>query len=99
MPSDRASIEALKNMLEEIDLLISTTVPLPESRTSAARDLLRSAMALADDLLKEQRSNPAAIMGHKGGSVTSQRHGPEHFRQMAEKRKTHGGGRPRKQAQ
>jgi hypothetical protein len=35
-------------------------------------------------------------MGRKGGSTTARRHGPEHYRQMAAKRKTHGGGRPRK---
>jgi hypothetical protein len=39
---------------------------------------------------------PAAVLGHKGGSTTAQRHGAEHYRQMAAARKTLGGGRPRK---
>jgi hypothetical protein len=39
------------------------------------------------------------MLGHKGGSTTSQRHGIEHYRMMAAARKTHAGGRPRKQAE
>ena len=39
---------------------------------------------------------PAALMGHEGGSVTAKRFGPDHFRQLAAKRKTRGGGRPPK---
>jgi hypothetical protein len=50
--SNRASVEALKNMLSEIDLIISTTVPLPENRTERCRELLASCLALADDLAK-----------------------------------------------
>jgi hypothetical protein len=33
MPSDRASLQALKNLLTETDLLIAATDPLPENRT------------------------------------------------------------------
>ena len=36
--SNRSSVEALKNMLSEIDLIISTTVPLPENRTERCRN-------------------------------------------------------------
>ncbi len=53
MPCDRSSLEALKNIIDQIDLLISTTIPLPENRTARCQELLRAATALADDLLKQ----------------------------------------------
>jgi hypothetical protein len=48
--SDQASIEALKNILAQLQLLISTSTPLPENRTARCLELLRAATALADDL-------------------------------------------------
>src|ERR1017187_2475747 len=96
--SNRASLEALKNMLSETDLLLSTTTPLPENRTPRCRELLSDALALADDLLKQGQVAPAVAMGHKGGSTTARRHGAEHYRMMSAARKTHSGGRPRKEA-
>jgi len=94
--SIRASVKALKNMLSEVDLILSTTEPLPENRTARSRELLSA--ALADDLLKQERVKPAAVLGHKGGSATSHRHGPEHYRMMSASRKIRAGGRPRKSA-
>jgi hypothetical protein len=44
------SIQALKNLISETDLLLSTTIPLRENRTSRCRELLRVALALTDDL-------------------------------------------------
>jgi hypothetical protein len=96
--SNRASIEALKNMLSEVDLILSTTDPLPENRTPRCRELLTAALALTDDLTKQGGESPSVALGHKGGSTTSQRHGTEHYRMMSASRKVHGGGRPRKQA-
>jgi|SRR5436305_6384519 len=93
MPSDRGSIEALRNMLEEADLLLETTEPLPENRTPRCRELLRAALALIDDLANSNES-PAAVLGSKGGSATARKLGSEHFRQLAAKRKTRAGGRP-----
>ena len=84
-------------MAEETELLISTTITLPENRTPAALDLLKSSMRLMDDMLK-QSPKPAAILGHKGGSSTARKLGTEHYRRMAAARKTRLGGRPRKQA-
>jgi hypothetical protein len=52
MPSDRQSLQALKNIIEQIELLISTTGPLPENRTPRCQELLRAARALTDDLLR-----------------------------------------------
>ena len=96
--SNRASLEALKNLISETDLILSTTTPLPENRTPRCRELLSAALALTDDLLKQGNVAPAVPLGHKGGSTTSRRHGLEHYRMMAATRKVHGGGRPRKQA-
>jgi hypothetical protein len=97
MPSDRVCVQALKNLLTETDLLISTTEPLPENRTPRSLELLRAALALTDDLLKQTGSSAAAIMGHKGGTATAASRGPEYFRQLAAKRQTRAGGRPKKQ--
>ena len=93
------SIEAIKNMLAEVDLILSTTTPLPENRTPRCRELLGASLALADDLQKQDQESPAVSLGHKGGSATARRHGSEHYRQMAAARKTLGGGRPRKKSQ
>jgi hypothetical protein len=92
---DRGSLEALHNMLEEVDLLIETTEPLPEGRTPRCRELLRAALALVEDLSQTEES-PAAVLGSKGGSATARKLGSDHFRQLAAKRKTRAGGRPRK---
>jgi hypothetical protein len=43
MPSDRQSLQALKNIIEQIELLISTTEPMPENRTPRCQELLRAA--------------------------------------------------------
>ena len=94
MPNSQ-ELAALKNLLSQADHILETTPALPENRTAACRELLASALALTDDLLKNAPT-PAAALGHKGGSTTARRHGAEHYRQMAAKRKTHGGGRPRK---
>jgi hypothetical protein len=99
MATDRSSLQALKNLIADTDLILETTPDLPQNRTACCRDNLKAALALVDDLLKQQRTTPAAVMGHKGGSVTAKKHGPEHYRKMAAARKTRAGGRPRKQAE
>ena len=53
MQPDRDSLQALKNMIEQVDLLVSTTEPLPENRTPRCQELLRAAIAITDDLLNE----------------------------------------------
>ena len=90
-------LQALKNIIAEVDLLLSTTDQLPQNRTKCSRDLLKTATALVDDLIKQAGMiNPAASLGSKGGLTTSRKLGPEHYRKMSEKRKTRAGGRPRK---
>jgi len=96
MPSDRSSLIALRELIADTDLTLETIPDLPQNRTAHCRENLRAALALAEDLLKQQRMTPAAVMGHKGGSTTSRKFGPDHYRKMAAARKTRGGGRPRK---
>lgn len=100
MPSNRTELAALKNLLSQADSILATIPELPDNRMAACREVLSAAKALADDLFKQTGpATSAAILGRKGGSITSLRHGVEHYRQMAAKRKTHGGGRPRKEAE
>jgi hypothetical protein len=96
MPSDRSSLQALRNLIEETDSILETTPDLPQNRTARCRENLKTALALTDDLLKQARLKAAVVMGHKGGSTTAQR-GPDYFRELAAKRKTKAGGRPRKE--
>jgi hypothetical protein len=56
MSLERDSLEALRNMIEQVELLISTTTPLPENRTPRCQELLQSALALMDDLLTQTHS-------------------------------------------
>jgi hypothetical protein len=39
----------------------------------------------------------ASAMGHKGRSETARKYGSEHFRELAERRKTRSGGRPKRE--
>ena len=80
----------LKRLLGQLDDVLS----IPDS-TIRAKELLSAARALTDDLLNESKLPAAALLGAKGGSVTAKR-GSEYFRQLAAKRKTNAGGRPRK---
>ena len=97
MATQRTELRTLKSLLSETDLILSTT-ELPENRTARSRELQRAALALTDDLLGQAKLPAAAVLGHKGGSQTAKR-GSEYFRQLAAKRKTLGGGRPKKQAE
>jgi hypothetical protein len=49
---DPIPIKALQNMLNEIETLISTTTPLPENRTARCLELLETAKAVTNDILK-----------------------------------------------
>ncbi|HEY6352294.1 MAG TPA: hypothetical protein VI636_23090 [Candidatus Angelobacter sp.] len=95
--SRRNELATLKKLIAEADLVLATTPPLPENRTARCRELLGTALALADDLLKQTKLPAAAILGKKGGKVTAKR-GSDYFRKLAARRKTHGGGRPPKES-
>lgn len=93
-------MRALRNLISEADLIIETSPPMPQNRSGAARENLKAALAIVDDLLKQTKLGTAAVaLGSKGGSTTSKRFGPDHYRKMAAARKTKGGGRPRKHDQ
>src|SRR5580692_2816296 len=85
-------LKALRNLIDEAQLVISTT-DLPQARTKRAIKLLDSALALTDDLLAAPSS--AVSLGQRGGLKTAER-GSEYFRQIAAKRKTKAGGRPKR---
>lgn len=93
MPSYRTELRSLRNLISEADSLVSTA-SLPENRTARCREVLRSALALTDDLLTQSTpSGLARQLGAKGGRTTAKK-GSEYFRQLAAKRTTFGGGRP-----
>ena len=46
----------------------------------------------------KSKLSAATVLGRKGGSVIAKR-GSAYFRKLAAKRKTHGGGRPRKESE
>jgi hypothetical protein len=96
MATERAQLAALRRLIGEADLILETTPPLPENRTARCRELLGTALALTNDLLKQTKMPAAAILGAKGGSETAKR-GSDYFRQLAARRKTRAGGRPRKE--
>ena len=91
MARKQNDLKALRNMISEAHDILRTAT-LPEERSQRTYELLTAAVHLADTLLEE---SPAAKLGAKGGKVTAKR-GSEYFRQIAAKRKTHGGGRPGK---
>ena len=97
MASNRTQLSSLRRMVAEADHILETLPPLPENRTARCRELLGSALALADDLLKQSKLPAAAVLGARGGSQTAKR-GSDYFRQLAAKRKTNAGGRPRKES-
>jgi hypothetical protein len=72
MASTRTELATLNSLLTEADLILSTT-ELPEGRAVRCRELLRSALALTDDLIGSAKLPAAAVLGRKGGSQTAKR--------------------------
>lgn len=92
MMMKRDDMRALRAMIDEARRNLAT-VTLPQGRAERARELLESAVALADSLIA---TPPAAMLGKKGGLKTAKR-GSEYFAKIAALRKTKGGGRPKKE--
>jgi len=69
MASDRASLVALRELIADTDLTLETIPDLPQNRTAHCRENLRAALALADDLIRQQRKTAAAILGHKAEAL------------------------------
>lgn len=82
-------------MIAEAETILTTTT-LPQRRAERARELLVTAIKLADHLLNV---NPAAALGQKGGKTTAKlmmAKEPNYYKRIASLRKTRAGGRPRK---
>jgi len=94
MATHQQELGTLKRLISQADLILSNT-DLPEGKR--CRELLGAALALTVDLMSQDKLPAAKVLGSKGGTVTAQR-GSEYFRQLAAKRKTNAGGRPRKEA-
>src|ERR1022692_472181 len=88
-PRKRNDLQALRNMISEANIILTTT-ELPEGRSQRAQELLSAAVSFADLLLE---TKPASVLGKKGGEKTAEKD-PDYFRELAAKRKTHAGGRP-----
>jgi hypothetical protein len=56
---------------------------------------IASAMAMLDELIRQGQLPSAVELGRLGGTVTAKR-GSDYFRELAARRKTNAGGRPRK---
>lgn len=90
-------VRVLRSLLAQAHTILTTT-KLPEGRAESCREIVDTALAIADGLEGKRpprRDNPAAALGRVGGKRTAER-GPEYFRKIAAMRKTHAGGRPRK---
>jgi hypothetical protein len=65
---------------------------------SSAEMYILAASRIVDQLLQQSKTPAAVALGAKGGTVTAKR-GSDYFRELAARRKTNAGGRPRKNAE
>jgi hypothetical protein len=98
-PSVRRDLKALRNLIDQADLVLAT-IPDPGSSVRSARESLNAALVLSKDLLRRATVDPlkasAVALGSKGGSKTAER-GPGYYAQISAMRTSRKGGRPRKQ--
>lgn len=92
MASPRTELTTLRNLISQADLILAG---MESAEAARCGELMTAAKALTDDLLSSTKVSPAIALGRKGGTTTAKR-GSEYFRQLAAKRKTNAGGRPRK---
>jgi len=81
-------LQTLRSMIDEVHAILST-VGLPQGRAKNAVKILRSALALTDDLIaiaNPPAQSPSPLESRLGGMKTAER-GSEYFRQIAAKRK------------
>lgn len=71
--ADRTELATLNGSSAKPNRILETTPELPENRTARCRELLSSALALTDDLLKQAQMPAAATLGRKGGSAIAKR--------------------------
>jgi len=86
-------LDEIKKALRGVDKDLSAGLP-----SEVARKNLAHAMRMIDEMMRDEKQDAATKLGKLGGTVTAKR-GPEYFRELAARRKTHGGGRPRKDAE
>lgn len=86
------SLATVKKHLSKVDKALAA------GDTQQAQTNLLIAMETLVALMNQEKPSAAMQLGRLGGSVTAKR-GPDYFRELAARRKTHGGGRPRKQAE
>jgi hypothetical protein len=60
MAKPSTELRALKNLISEAELILSTTI-LPENRSKRALELLRAAPALTDDIIGQAKLTPAPL--------------------------------------
>jgi hypothetical protein len=87
------SLKAIRTRLLNIDKGLVVGAPLETLRNNLA-----TTIDMVDKLLIDEKLPAASQLGRLGGTVTAKR-GPDYFRELAARRKTHGGGRPRKDAE
>ena len=85
------SLQAVKKHMANVDRALA------KGDVAQAQASLASAMETLVALINAEKTSPASQLGRLGGTVTAKR-GPDYFRELAGRRKTHGGGRPRKDA-
>lgn len=94
-------VRALRTLLTEAHVLL-TTVDLPQGRAQSCREIVDTALAIADGLESKKPlrgANAAAALGRVGGKKTAERmleRDPDYYKRIAGMRKTRAGGRPRK---
>ena len=93
MASNRAELAALKQMIAEADLIFETLPALPENRIALCRELLKTALALTDDLIKQAKLPAAKALGRKG-ALSLQSAALIISVSLLHGARTHGGGRP-----
>jgi len=68
MELNESSLQALRKLIVETDLILSAAIPLPENRTACCQENLKAAIALTNDLIDNAsiKTNPAAVLGKLG---------------------------------
>jgi len=87
------SLKGIKKRLLDIDKGLASGTP-----TGVLRTNLAAVVGMVDELAAQTKLPAASQLGRLGGTVMAKR-GPDYFRELAARRKTHGGGRPRKDAE
>jgi hypothetical protein len=86
------SLQAVRKHLQTADKALT------QGDTAKAQEAVALAMNSLVGLMNSEKLPAASQLGRLGGTVTAKR-GPDYFRELAARRKTYGGGRPRKETE